>query len=59
LDARAFTKAFFADIDELPPVPLDDLRNVWVFHLLLGKDLLDLHIVQTEVSVVGVEAVRA
>ena len=55
---KAFTKGFHADIDELPPVPLDDLRNVWVFHLLLGKDMLDLHIVLTDVSVVGAEVVR-
>lgn len=58
LDVKAFTKAFHADLDELPPVPLDDLRNVWVFHLLLGKDMLDLHVVQTDVSAVGIEVVR-
>lgn len=55
LDVKAFTKAFHADIDELPPVPLDDLRNVWVFHLMVGQDMLDLHVVQTDVSGVGVE----
>mgnify|MGYP001205335034 CR=1 FL=1 len=36
--------------DELLPVPLDELRNVWGFHLLFGKDLLNLQIVQTEVT---------
>ena len=58
LDVKAFTKAFHADIDELPPVPLDDLRNVWVFHLVVGKDVVDLHVVQTDVLEVGVEVVR-
>lgn len=54
LKIRAFLKAFDADIDELPPVSVDTLRNVWSFHLLIGDDLLDLHIVQTDM--VSVEA---
>lgn len=53
LNVKAFTKAFHAGIDELPPVPLDDLRNVWGFHLMVGKDMVDLHVVQTDV--LGVE----
>ncbi len=48
LNVRAFSKAFDADIDELPPVPLDTLRNVWLFHLLIGDDLLDVHVIQTD-----------
>lgn len=52
LDAKAFSKAFDADFDELPPVPLDEMRNVWLFHLMLGNAMLDLHIVQTDISAV-------
>lgn len=48
LNMRAFSKAFDADIDELPPVPLDTLSNVWLFHLLIGDELLDVHIIQTD-----------
>jgi hypothetical protein len=58
LEVKAFTKAFHADIDELPPVPLDDLRNVWVFHLLVGKEMLDLHVVRTDVLGGGVGGVK-
>jgi len=50
LNNKAFSKAFDADIDELPPIPLDEMRNVWLFHLMLGDDLMDLHIVQTDTS---------
>ncbi len=56
LNVRAFSKAFDADIDELPPVPLDTLSNVWLFHLLIGDDLLDVHIIQTEMVPVETEA---
>lgn len=49
-NVKIFVKAFEADIDELPPAPLDGLQNVWLFHLLLGDDTLDLHIVQTDTN---------
>lgn len=52
LDARQFTKAFEADIDELPPVAIDEVRNVWLFQLLLNDDLLNVHIIQTDLSVI-------
>lgn len=48
LNVAAFSKKFEADIDELPPVALDTVQNVWVFDLLLGKDMLSLHIIQTD-----------
>ena len=50
LDLNAFTTAFEADIDELPPLPMDEVSNVWIFHLMFGRHMLDLHIVQTETS---------
>ena len=50
LNAESFSQAFDADMDELPPIPLDGLRNVWLFHLMLGDDQLDLHIVQTDTA---------
>ena len=50
LDLGAFAKAFDADIDELPPLPIDEVSNVWLFHLMFGRHMLDLHIVQTETS---------
>lgn len=53
-NAKAFSQAFDADIDELPPFPLDDVRNVWLFHLMLGEDMLDLHIVQTDTAYVQI-----
>ena len=59
LNVKAFVKAFDADIDELPPVPLDEVKNVWLFQLLLGDDMLDLHIVQTDTSPVVVPEVAA
>ncbi len=50
LDARQFAKAFDVDIDELPPVAIDTVSNVWLFQLLLNGDLLNVHIVQTDLS---------
>lgn len=50
LNIQAFIKAFDADIDELPPVPLDEVKNVWLFSMMLGDDQLDLHIIQTDTS---------
>lgn len=58
LNVRAFSKAFDADIDELPPVPLDTLRNVWLFHLLIGDELLDVHIIQTDLVSVETETTQ-
>lgn len=51
LKARVFSKAFDEYIDEFPPVAIDELRNVWLFHLSLGADQMDLHIVQTDPSI--------
>ena len=50
LDVEAFSKTFDADIDELPPLPIDEVSNVWLFHLMFGRHMLDLHIVQTETA---------
>lgn len=50
LDPAAFAKAFKADIDELPPVAIAEVSNVWIFHLMFGRHMLDLHIVQTDTS---------
>jgi len=55
LNLKSFSTAFDDDIDELPPAPLDEVRNVWLFHLMLGGDMLDLHIVQTDTETVGAE----
>jgi hypothetical protein len=52
LNTKAFSSAFDADIEELPPVAIDEVSNVWLFHLMLGDDMLNLHIVQTEMSAV-------
>lgn len=56
LDMEAFSKAFDADIDELPPLPIDEVSNVWLFHLMFGRYVLDLHIVQTETAASAVRA---
>lgn len=50
LDLNAFAQAFDADIDEMPPLPIDEVSNVWLFHLMFGRYMLDLHIVQTETA---------
>lgn len=50
LKEKAFHKAFEADFEELPPVALDGVTNVWLFQLLVGDDMLNAHIVQTEVA---------
>lgn len=54
LDVAAFSKAFDSDIDELPPQPIDEVSNVWLFHLMFGKYMLDVHIVQTDMAVIPV-----
>jgi len=50
LNTQAFVKVFELEIDEFPPQPIDTLQNVWLFHLMLGDDMLDLHIIQTDKS---------
>lgn len=55
LDVEAFSSAFQSDIDELPPVALDTVKNVWLFDLLIGRDMLSLHVIQTDTSTVEAE----
>lgn len=51
INTKAFSQAFEDNIEEFPPVPLDEVKNVWLFHLMLGDDdQLDLHIIQTDTS---------
>lgn len=50
LDAKVLTEVFEDSIEEFPPQPIDTLQNVWLFHLILGDDQLDLHIIQTDTS---------
>ena len=50
LDVAVFSKAFDSDIDELPPQPIDEVSNVWLFHLMFGRYMLDVHIVQTDMA---------
>jgi hypothetical protein len=54
LDTHEFTQSFDYDIDELPPVPLDEVKNVWLFSLMFGDDMLNLHIIQTDTVSVDV-----
>jgi hypothetical protein len=54
LDAVKFSEAFEEDFEELPPVALDEVMNVWVFHLAFGKHMMDVHIVQTDTAVAEV-----
>lgn len=55
LKAKAFSKSFEADFDEFPPLQIDGLQNVWIFHLLIGSNQMDLHIIQTDVASVEAE----
>lgn len=55
LKAKAFCQSFEADIDEFPPVALDTLRNVWLFHVSVEDDQMDVHVVQTDMVRVGEE----
>ena len=50
LKTKAFFQSFEADIDESPPVALDTLRNVWLFHVRVGDDQMDVHVVQTDMG---------
>lgn len=54
LNPASFSEAFDAYIDELPPIAIDTISNVWVFHLLFGRYMLDLHIIQTDTANTGV-----
>ncbi len=58
LKEKAFNKAFEADIDELPPVALEGVTNAWLFQLLIGEDMLNTHIVQTELASVDMPESR-
>lgn len=48
LNVHQFSEAFDADIDELPPVAIDEIMNVWLFQLLLGEEMLSTHIILTD-----------
>ena len=54
LDVYQFTKAFDADINELPPVGIDEVINVWLFQLVIADLMLSVHIVMTDLSTIGV-----
>lgn len=55
LKAKEFSQSFDADFNEFPPLPLNELRNVWIFHVLLDDDQMDVHIIQTDTALVGNE----
>ncbi|HOY06386.1 MAG TPA: hypothetical protein PLO67_13340 [Saprospiraceae bacterium] len=59
LKVKTFAKAFQSDIDEFPPVALDTLQNVWLFHLTIGDEQMDVHVIQTDTVVVGEEVMAA
>lgn len=50
LDLHQFAEAFDADINELPPVGIDDVMNVWLFQLFIADRMLSVHIVLTDLS---------
>lgn len=50
LSVKKFASAFDADIEELPPLAIDEVSNVWIFQLLIGDDMLTVHIIQTDLS---------
>lgn len=51
LDPKVLTDVFEYSIVEFPPQPIDTLKHVWLFHLMLGEeDMMDVHIVQTDTS---------
>lgn len=54
LEVDHFADAFDADIDELPPVSIDEVRNVWLFQLLIGEDMLSAHIILTDLTTLKV-----
>jgi len=54
LDVHQFAEAFDADINELPPVGIDEVINVWVFQLIITDHMLSVHIVLTDLSTKGV-----
>jgi hypothetical protein len=50
LDVSAFNRTFERDFAEFPPLPIDTVDNVWVFHLPMGRYTLDAHVVQTDMA---------
>jgi hypothetical protein len=50
LDLKQFSRSFDADIEELPPVTIDQVQNVWLFQLLVEDEMLSAHIIQTDLS---------
>ena len=52
LKSKEFSQSFDEDINEFPPLPLNELRNVWIFHVLLGEEQMDVHIIQTDTTLV-------
>lgn len=48
LNPKVLTEVFEESIDEFPPQPIDGLQNVWLFHIMLDDDMMDVHIVQTD-----------
>ena len=45
LDGPEFARAFDADIDALPPIPIEGVERVWLFALRLGRYMLNVHVV--------------
>ena len=50
LEPDQFASTFNTDIEELPPVAIDDVINVWLFQLFISGSILNLHIILTSLS---------
>lgn len=53
LDTAVFLRKFEESAEAFPPANIDTVSNVWLFHLLMGRYMMDVHIIQTEMAANG------
>lgn len=53
LDTVVFLRKFEESAEAFPPANIDTVSNVWLFHLLMGRYMMDVHIIQTEMPSSG------
>ncbi len=58
LDLSKFSKSFHNDMEDLPPVALQDIPNVWGFSVGSGRNFVIINVVKTDMKTIETPALE-